>query len=406
MNRDLSIAVGLCLATGILTCWVQDRWAIACFHAAIFAICGIWLLQAAKRLRPITFDAILLVPLAAILIGVIQLSLGLTVSRWDTILAIEIWAGRLAVMFLALQFGQSRRVREGWLAAMTAFAVVIASISIVQYFSSRGAVFWLFPSGSSDALLGPFRYHNKYAQFVELFLPILLLRAFDRSKHMPTAVVAAAILIAGTVAGGSRSGFVIAVIETIAVIVWIAAKGIADQRRALLTGLKAFSLLLIAGAVVCWDYLDGRFRMDPLQDDRLPLMRSSVDMMWSRPILGFGLGTWAKAYPEFALFDDGLFTNQAHCDWLQWPGEGGLTLLAAMLFLAGVSLRNALAYPWSAGVFFVFLHGLADYPLQQVPQFAALVLTVLALGVAQRKSEQVAIPPLAHAGARIGKEMR
>lgn len=40
--------------------------------------------------------------------------------------------------------------------------------------------------------------------------------------------------------------------------------------------------------------------------------------------MGFGLGNWPRAYPRYAVFDDGNYVNQAHNDWAQWAVEGGV----------------------------------------------------------------------------------
>ena len=110
-------------------------------------------------------------------------------------------------------------------------------------------------------------------------------------------------------------------------------------------------------------------------------------MIRDRPVMGFGLGTWSTAYPAYALRDNGLLANQAHNDWAQWAVEGGLPLLALMLWVAARSARLALRALWGIGVVAVFVHSLVDYPLQR-PALAGLFFVFLAVMESARETEK------------------
>jgi len=380
------------LAWGILTAWVRERWALGVFQAGLLGCAGAWLAAAAVRPHRFAFHPILFVPAAVALLGAAQVAFGITVNRWETSTAAVLWLTHGAAMLLALQIGSDARLRERILEGLHWLASAVAVAAVVQVYATPGKVFGLFDSGFPDRVLGPFVYHNKYAQFVELLLPVTLFRAVN-GKAASSAIFAAA-MFAGIVAGGSRSGFGIVIVEILFFVVVTQRGGWLDRRHTLRVAARALLILVAAGGVVGWEFIQTRFRQDPLTDVRLPIMRSTVEMIGARPVLGFGLGGWAKAYPEFASFDNGLYVNQAHCDWLQWTAEGGLPMLGLMLALAAWSLRLGLAMPWSLGVFFVLLHGAIDYPMQQVPQLATLVLAVAALAAGEWKSRRERRNPL------------
>ena len=107
-------------------------------------------------------------------------------------------------------------------------------------------------------------------------------------------------------------------------------------------------------------------------------------MIRQRPLTGFGLGTYATVYPEFASFDLGLSVDHAHNDWAEWAAEGGIPLFLLMAFIAAGSFRPALRSGWGLGIHVVFLHSLVDFPMQ-IPAIAALVFTFMA-AVAQREN--------------------
>lgn len=383
----LAFAVGIILACGILTCWVTDLFAVAGFQVAFFLLGVVWLLHRLRRPEPVEFHWIVAVPVAVVLIGLIQLVTGITVNRNNTTAAVLIWACHAIAMFLALQFSVSSRIREKFLSAMLWFATGVSILGVVQNFTSPGKVFWVFDSGYQDFVLGPFVYPNKYAQFIELFLPLALFRALRGSGRTVSSLLMAGTMLAGSIAGASRSGVFLAIIETITFLFIVKWHGWVEDRRAARIGVQAAILFVICGGVVGWEFLGQKLKRDPLSDLRIPIMASSVDMIKERPLTGFGLGTWDKAYPAYARFDNGLYTNQAHCDWLQWPGEAGVVMFGLMLALAVTSLRWGIEHAWSLGVFFVFIHGLIDYPMQQVPQFATLLMVMLAIAA----GEQIAI---------------
>jgi O-antigen ligase len=100
-------------------------------------------------------------------------------------------------------------------------------------------------------------------------------------------------------------------------------------------------------------------------------------MVRERPLAGFGLGTWAEAYPKYARFDDGNFVNQAHDDWAQWAVEGGVPLFVAMLAIVGMVGRGALRSLWGIGLMAVFLHAVVDYPFEQRPALAVYIFGLM-----------------------------
>jgi O-antigen ligase len=102
--------------------------------------------------------------------------------------------------------------------------------------------------------------------------------------------------------------------------------------------------------------------------------------------MGFGLGTYESAYPEYALFDIGLRVNHAHNDWLEWAAEGGIPLFLLLGFVALWSARAAWQAPWAVGVGAVFVHSIVDYPLHR-PALSAWLFVLLG-ALAAKAQEQ------------------
>lgn len=385
MRAFLAHSTAAILAAGILTCWVRDLWAVAAFQIAIFLVAIVWMI-AAWRSGKLEFDWRLTPVFVIPAIGLIQFLFGGTVNRWETLRETLVWLASAVMMLLVLQFGMSHRLRDRWLSILVIFATFVSVFGVIQNFLKPGMVFGIFDSGYPDLVLGPFVYHNKFAQFLELFLSIAMYRAVTRRGETAVWLLCAAAMLGGIVASASRSGFAFGLLEIVAFLVILSRSLRTSQRQIIRVASQTALLALIAAAVVGWDYLAGRFQLDPLSDYRIPIMRGSADMVKARPWTGFGLGSWDKAYPQFALFDNGLYVNQAHCDWLQWPAEGGVVMLGMMIWLAALSIRLAVRHPWVLGVSVVLLHGAVDYPMHQVPQFATMVWAVLAAGLAESRA--------------------
>jgi len=130
-------------------------------------------------------------------------------------------------------------------------------------------------------------------------------------------------------------------------------------------------------AVVGWETIWNRLQEPNPYSLRAELVRSSIEMIRDRPAMGFGLGTWSTAYPAYAHFDDGLFVNQAHNDWVQWAAEGGLPFAGIILAIVIMSVRPALRSVWGIGILAVFVHCLVDYPMQQRPALTAFFFAIL-----------------------------
>lgn len=312
----------------------------------------------------------------------VQLAAGATVYRFETWNAALVWAGHWTVFLLALQlFGDPDRL-DRFLDALLWFGTAIAAVSLVQMFTSGGRIFWLFPTPYKDLVLGPFAYRNNYAAFVELVFPLALLKALAGRRTAVAWSAAAALLAASVVAGGSRAGTVLVVLETLPILA-LDARG---RAPGVVWKLAAATAVLVA--IAGPGFLVSRFQQaDPLAVRR-ELVESSFAMFRERPWMGFGLGAWPTAYPAYATFDLGVFANHAHCDWAEWAAEGGLPLLAATVALASAAVFWSARRRWGIGVAAVFAHALVDYPLQK-PALAALTFTLLgALAAAARKGQE------------------
>ena len=369
-------ALTVLLFGSILLLWVPGRWAASLFQLGVFALA----VPYPPRWTPVA------IPLAAaVLWGLAQLALHRTVYRWETWNAVLTWTTQLVCFLLAFQLFADERIRNRFLKSLFYFGFALSVISTLQLFTSQGNVFWLFPSGYKDLVLGPFVYHNQYAAFVEMVFPLAVVAALQRRQRSLTYAGMAAVLYASVIASASRAGAALVTLELIAILLLaLFQKRISLQTAGLGLGLFVIFVACFT-AVVGWQALWHRLQMPDPFVTRRDLLHSTLDMIHERPAMGFGLGTWSTAYPAYAYSDDGLFSNQAHNDWAQWAAEGGLPLFLFLLSIAVWSVRPAANSLWGIGVVSIFLHCLVDYPIQRAA-LGGLFFVLLGVLAAHEKS--------------------
>jgi O-antigen ligase len=362
----LAVALGCLLLFSVLAFATTEQWSLSTFQVGTFLL-GIWCAsQRSLRWHPLGFALAGVVALAAI-----QLWAGTTVYRFATANALLNWVAYLVLFLVSLEALADSEVRVRFLRAALYAGFAIAVLSTVQYFTSDGAVYWVFHV-SSGRPFGPFVNPDHYAAFVELILPLAIYEARrDRSTlWLHTTLVGA--LYASVIASASRAGATLVTLE-ILVLPWLGRRSSFAGKVITLSVAFAGVASLVVGPDVIWKRFQDK---DPFRYRR-EIAASTVQMIRQRPWLGFGLGTYADVYPEFASFDIGLAVDHAHNDWAEWTAEGGIPMLLLMLGIAAASFRAALGAGWALGIYAVFLHSLVDFPLQ-IPAIAGLLITLLA----------------------------
>ncbi len=345
---------------GILTLWIVDAWPFAVFQAILCLALICVVAGIVQHPGPHSFHPLLSLPLLVAITGGIQLVVPHTENAWETRRAVIEWTTNGVAAFICFDICLRRQARES---ALRIFALASAAIvlwSVVQEYSSRGLVFWFFDSGYSDQVFGPFLNHSKFSNFAELAFAAALWAGIARPRRRGLYIAAAGVLFASVLASGSRGGAAIITFEAIVLLAW----GRSGRVR----------LAATAAVLVLFTVLILGVNGDAGRDVRWMLDRSSLVMVGSFGVLGSGLGTWSTVYPQFASFDAYARINQAHNDWLQWLIEGGWPVLLIVLAMFGAALRAGFKEWWALGFVFVWLHGLIDYPMQQTPSFAALLV--------------------------------
>ena len=374
----------------ILTDAARERWALSLFQSGVFGLAIVWaigMLFRPYRLR----GSVLLIPLGgAVLWGLLQLVANQTVYRFATWNAVAGWTITFLLFFLVLQILGDSETRRRFLQALLYFAFAVSVVSVIQFFTSQGKIFWVISVLYADRAMGPFVNRDHYASFIALLLPLAVYKAVTERKRMAVYAAMAGAMFASVIAGASRAGSILVTMEMVVLLLPVVLPSATSRRVpvASLTRVVFFAVVftVVAGGGLLWERLKAP---DPFRFRR-EMLYSSVSMVREQPWTGYGLGTWATVYPAYALFDSGGIAYHAHNDWAEWGAEGGMPFFLMLLSVFLWSARKSIHFPWGIGVVAVFLHSLVDYPLAK-PSLAAWVFVLLGVLAASaqdgRKSE-------------------
>jgi O-antigen ligase len=369
----------------ILTLWIPAYWPVTVFQVGVFTLAAVAVVRAARSPIRLPYP---LFPLAfAVAWGLFQWTTGRTAYAFDTENDTVQWATLLAVFFTAYTIFQDQDARRWFRSAMLWFSFLVAVLATLQTFTSGGKIFWHFPSGYTDFVMGPIISRNHYAAFIEVVLPIALYKALGRQGQSLLYSTIAAALYASVIASASRAGSILATAEILVVagLLWV--RGRATGRAVGLSLLRMAVLFGAFTAVVGWQRVWDRFWLPDPMALRREFAISSLHMISAHPWFGTGLGTWATVYPRYAIVDVGVFANRAHSDWLQWTAEGGIPLGLALLTLFVWCLRRAFRSVWGVGAIAVFLHAAVDYPFSR-PALGSWVFVVIAMLAAPARDKE------------------
>ncbi len=381
----MAVALSGVFAIAILTLWVPSDWPASIFEVAIFILCA--MAMAHWRFGSPAFSYPMVPLFWAVGWGLFQCWSGQTLYGFETRRAVLQWASLLGVFLTATILFRDRLVRVWFRGAMLWFGFLISLLAILQSSSSNGKVFWIFSSGYTRFVMGPIVYHNHYAVFIEVVLPMALFEAFRRPRDSLLYAGIAATLYASVIASASRAGVVLTTAEVIAVPTLLWVSGQIDLRTLRVPLLKVAGLLVLFSSIAGWQEVRTRSLAPDPYGGRRELAVSTLHMIAERPWVGFGLGTWPVTYPQYASIDLGLVANRAHSDWLEWTAEGGIPFGLAMASLFIWCLSPALRTVWGLGVVAVFLHAAVDYPFSR-PALGSWPILVVAMFSRLNKSSR------------------
>ncbi len=388
MTKFAAAALFAITIAAIAVMWESAFWATALAEVALFCVAAFWIIAALIGVAELQTRFVLFPLAAAALWPLVQIVAGTTIYRWATAVSLLYWASAAALVFAGLQIFSDHAVRRGYLRALVVAGFIMAVVAPLQLFTSGGKIFWLFETPFANVAMGPFLYGNQYAAFIELLLPVAMASLFtDRGGWRIFYGLAAAVMYASVFASVSRTGFILTTIEVLLVPLVAARRAGISFRQIAGPGVIFLAVLMVLGLAVGPERMIAKLQQKDPYAGRREFAEAALPMIQDRPWMGVGLGNWSVAYPQYAIFDEGLLVNQAHNDWAQWTVEGGVPFVLFMLLVAVWSFRAAFRTIWGTGVLVVFFQCFVDYPIQRIAVAIVFFTLISAIAFPEVSSE-------------------
>jgi O-antigen ligase len=372
-----------------------EPWSIFLMEAVSAVLFMIWVVQHFFSAEPSVRWNPLFPPMLAFAgLVLLQLAAGTTAYRYATLSGGLLYCAYGLLCFLAVQcLSRTSQIRILAL-SFSCYGFAVATFALLQGLSSNGKLYRLRTPNGGGWIYGPYVNHNHYAGLMEMLLPIPLifsLTSYARGGMRTSAVLASAVMATTIFLSGSRGGMAAFFCEIIVLLAML----LRQHSRIPSRGRIAFaffavllvSLLFWIGGHRITERLSGdnSARRELTQGIRLPIDRDLIKMFPHRPLLGWGLGTFADVYPQHKSFYTNFYLDEAHNDYLQLlieMGAAGFITMIWFLWLvfrsAAKKVRNwptdingAVALAAVLGIVGILAHSLVDFNLQ-VPANAAL----------------------------------
>jgi O-antigen ligase len=392
------------LLFGPLAFGAVESWSIFFMEAASAALFLLWI---AKQILDgelkVKWNPLFL-PMAAFgLLIVTQLVFRISVYPHDTISLALQYMAYVLLSFLAAQTLLRGAQARTLAVVFCVYGAVLGAFSLIQGISSNGKLYWIREPRMGGWIYGPYVNHNHYAGLMEMLIPIPLVLSLTRlapSKARTAAAATAAVMVGTVFLSGSRGGMLAILAELLFLTVLLI-----KQKRGVRTaaGIGVF-LAMVVGLLVWVGGNElghriasvGSAHSDLSNDVRTYINRDGFRMFLKRPALGWGLGAFPIAYPQFRTFYTNFFINEAHNDYLQFLIETGLLGFGIIVWFVATIYARALKKlkNWSnevngavslacvRGVSGILVHSAVDFNLQ-IPANAALFYVLCTIAAAE-----------------------
>ena len=401
-RRTLSVQLGSILLYGTFGLLMfgpvffgaVEPWSIFVLESGSVLLALLWLAKQWLDGEVVIHWNPLFLPMAGFgILILLQIALRSSAYPHDTLSGALLFCAYALLCFLSSQVLLRSSQARTLAIVFTIYGSSLAAFALLYGVSANGKLYWIYQPSNGGWIYGPYVNHNHYAGLMELLVPIPLILSLTRLAEDRTRIaagIAAAVMVGTIFLSGSRGGM-LAIFVELAVLAVILLRQ--KRRVRIAIGSAAFAVVLVS--MLAW--LGGKeltARISTISaESRTEIsggMRSSIDrdafrMFRSRPVLGWGLGTFPVIYPQFRSFYTNFFVNEAHDDYLQMLAEMGLLGFGFMIWFLIVLYRKALpkignwmsdvssavTLACTLGFTGILVHSFVDFNLQ-IPANAAL----------------------------------
>ena len=370
------------MAFSILAFGAVETWAVTVIEVSILSMAIAWMIRRLVAPYRLIWNP-LVVPLALVpAIAGIQYIQNWTATPYQTAGEALKWLSFAFFFFLCANVFRDSEIRRKFSIALVWFGFLLAVLALVQFYTSPNLIYWTRPAPGAQ-VFGPFVDKNHFAVLMELLLPGALLLALRESDKQLIYFVLCGLMLASVVVCASRAGAFVIAAEVLAVTALLSSGRDTHRSRArLLVNVGALTVIAVCLTLAAGtEKLAQRFTTLEKDINRAEVAAATWEIFETRPLRGYGLGSFQFVFPAFAPFDDGHRWDHAHNDPLQFAMELGVGGLIAVIAAVVLVLRRT--YPrevWLGNILPLAgagLHSLVEFPFQ-IPGLVMVSLAILA----------------------------
>jgi len=280
----------------------------------------------------------------------------------------------------------------------------IAMQAILQTYLDNGRVYWFrVPPPTTAIFTGPFFYHNHFAGFVEMLVPIAIAiffryrptvyygdswrqrlvniftnKRFNTHLLLGFTVVLMAASIFVSMSRGGMISFGISCFMLLVVLTRYEKKN-----SSIYLGIILLGIIFLSVSWFGWNIIDQRFgimfdQQGQFQEPRPLIWQDAIGIIKDFPITGTGWGTFGNIYPSYRTYVEENFNFHAHNDYIETLCSGGIISLALIgWFLGAVFLQTRktffkrrdsyavyLTLGSMTGILAILIHSIVDFNFQ------------------------------------------
>jgi O-antigen ligase len=401
--------IGICalITASVLAFGAVEEWSQALLEIGASGLLFAWAIYASKIKAPHILIPPELPPLCLFgLVGLLQLTIGLTTSWYDTRVQLQLLAAYIIVLFLMSQVYFRPEHWRGFVWFVVLLGFLVSLFGILQYLTFNQKLFWFREMHYGGMPFGPYVNRNHFAGFVELTIPFSLVPLAlgkVRRERMPLMALFATVPIVALLLTTSRGGILSFIAQLVFLFSLLLIRKV-NTRYVIVGGM----VILLAVSAVTWigaqnvlQRFSGIQRFELSTGKRIAMRKDTWRLFLDHPVIGTGLGSFEKAYPRYDSEYDGKVVNHAHNDYLEGLAETGLIGGACCLWFLVVVFRNAfknltnneqsltslLSLSGMLGFVGIVIHSLVDFNLH-IPANALLFFVCAHLACLQKPGIQ------------------
>lgn len=331
----LVLLMGAVLAFGAV-----QKWSQLSFELGVTVLFVIWVMQQTWSRRLALTPAGLYAPAVGFFLVVLaQIAFRISAYRFASESSALLYVAYGIVLLIAIECVQDKDLRRRMSIALAGFGACYATFAIVQNLTEPRKLYWTIEPSQFAHTYGSYVNRNHYAGLIEMLVAIpLVLTAGQLLKGGKRTLAGFAfILMAGSIfLSASRGGMVAFSVEALIFVVLLL-RNPSHKRTALLFAGMLVLVIAFLG-YTSRGQISQRIH-DSTVSDRLAMTVDTLRLWKERPLLGWGLGTFATVYPHVRSFSTDRLVDAAHNDYAQTLAEAGIVGFAFVSWFIFVLCR-------------------------------------------------------------------